>query len=189
MPISIPSLLSRYDVSRQPTLFLDFDGVLHPDPVFMDNRTGKPVLSDEFGTLFEWVPILDHIMAEYPSVEIVLSTSWAAKLGFEEARRYLPASLGERIINCVWRKDEWLVHKVTQRRFEQMSRYLQIRQYVNRHKLSRWLALDDDDRDWPDSQRHRLVRTDDMTGLSIDTVQVDLLSKLDQLTNRLSSST
>ena len=45
-------------------LFLDFDGVLHPDPCFEEAR------------LFENAPRLSAALAPYPEVAVVLSTSW-----------------------------------------------------------------------------------------------------------------
>lgn len=39
-----------------PVLFLDYDGVLHPDEVFLER--GKPVLRAR-GELFMWTPLLE----------------------------------------------------------------------------------------------------------------------------------
>ena len=157
------------------TLFLDYDGVLHADPVFLDSRSRKPVLAPEFGPLFQWTPPLERILTKfYPTVEIVLSTSWASVLGFEEARSYLPPALAERVVDCVWKKNEWPVHRLTKRQLGQMSGCEQILQYVNRKQLTRWVALDNDDEQWPDSQRFRLVKTEDMTGFSTDEAHADL---------------
>ncbi len=169
-------------MSSQPTLFLDFDGVLHADPVFLEVRTGKPVLDPEFGILFEWAPALDRILSWFAPVQIVLSTTWAARLGFEEARAYLPAGLASRVVDCVWRKDEYLVNGLTPSHFHQMYRFEQIEQYVKRKGLTNWLAIDNDARGWPADQRHRLVKTEDYTGLSTAPAQGDLNAKLTLLT-------
>ena len=168
------------------TLFVDSDGVLHADPVFLDSKSRKPVLAPEFGTLFQWTPPLERILTKfYPTVEIVLSTSWASVLGFEEARSYLPPALAQRVVDRVWRRDEWPLHRLTKRQFGQLSRYEQILQYVNRKQITRWVALDNDDERWPDSQRFRLVKTEDMTGVSPDSVHADLCSKLSVITEQV----
>jgi len=54
-------------------LFLDYDGVLHPDEVYL--KRGRPVLRGP-GELFMWVP---HLLSaiEGADVRIVLSTSFA----------------------------------------------------------------------------------------------------------------
>lgn len=80
-------------------LFLDFDGVLHPGEVYL--RNGTPAL-DEQGELFMWAPILEEILADFPAVRVVLSTTWVVHLGFERARKRLPATLQRRVIGATW---------------------------------------------------------------------------------------
>ncbi len=63
-------------------LFLDFDGVLHPDGVYLVK--GRPVLRAE-GALFMWAPLLADALKNYPAVQIVLSTGWAHDLRFARA--------------------------------------------------------------------------------------------------------
>jgi hypothetical protein len=57
-------------------LFLDFDGVLHPDAVYL--RRGRAELGAE-GQLFMWAHYLQAVVEE-ADVQIVLSTSWARHL-------------------------------------------------------------------------------------------------------------
>ena len=66
-----------------PILFLDYDGVLHPDDVYLE--CGRPVLHAT-GQLFMWAPLLEDALADHPDVRIVLSTSWARELRFTRAR-------------------------------------------------------------------------------------------------------
>jgi len=63
-------------------LFLDFDGVLHPDEVYLVH--GRPVLRDD-GSLFMWAPLLAEALTPFPDVQIVLSTSWVRELSFKRA--------------------------------------------------------------------------------------------------------
>lgn len=67
-------------------LFLDFDGVLHPDAVY---RTRRGVELRAEGKLFMWAPRLVEALAEHPDVSIVLSTSWVRNIGFQRARKAL----------------------------------------------------------------------------------------------------
>lgn len=60
-------------------LFLDYDGVLHPDPLHDRQR------------LFEHKDRLAETLAEFPEVSIVLSTSWRTS----HAREQLLAPLGD----------------------------------------------------------------------------------------------
>lgn len=59
-------------------LFLDLDGVLHPDAVYL-SRQGPTLKAD--GTLFVWTPILANLLVDFPMISLVLSTSWVRHLG------------------------------------------------------------------------------------------------------------
>lgn len=80
-------------------LFLDFDGVLHPDEAYLVK--GRPVLRAE-GALFMWAPLLADTLKNYPGLQIVLSTSWARDLRFARARSFLPPDLQQRVIGATW---------------------------------------------------------------------------------------
>jgi HAD domain in Swiss Army Knife RNA repair proteins len=67
-------------------LFLDFDGVLHPDPCTDRAR------------LFERAPPLAAALAPFASLSIVLSTSWRTHDGLDGLVARLPAALGARVI-------------------------------------------------------------------------------------------
>lgn len=47
-------------------LFLDFDGVLHPDAAFLIK--GRPTLKTE-GELFIWTPLLVDVLVDFPKVQ------------------------------------------------------------------------------------------------------------------------
>lgn len=66
-------------------LFLDFDGVLHPDPCFDARR------------LFERVPMLAAVLARFAEIEIVLSTNWRSNKSLAELRAPLGA-LAPRVV-------------------------------------------------------------------------------------------
>ena len=85
-------------------LFLDFDGVLHPDAVYL-SRQG-PTLKAE-GTLFLWAPTLANLLYDFPTTSLVLSTSWGRHLGFKRALGYLPRELQERVIGATRHRLRW----------------------------------------------------------------------------------
>ena len=81
---------------KTPILFLDYDGVLHPDDVYLER--GRPVLHATGQQLFMWAPLLQDALTDHPDVRIVLSTSWARELRFTRARDKLPQGLRSRVI-------------------------------------------------------------------------------------------
>ncbi len=153
-------------------LFLDFDGVLHPNEVTHYQKRGI-VLECDGHTLFEHADTLVEILSPYPQVKIVLSTSWVAALGFDRAKSYLPENLKNRVIGATYHSAlsarEW---------WWSMTRYGQIARYVQRHHLLRWIAVDDNDEGWPEDQRNHLVCTNEWAGLGQPAVQLSLTEKL-----------
>ncbi|MBX9754361.1 MAG: hypothetical protein K2X80_06375 [Pseudomonadaceae bacterium] len=156
-------------------LFLDFDGVLHPDAVYLSKR-GIELRAE--GELFMWSSLLSEALTKHPDIQIVLSTSWARKIGYDRARKALPPELSSRVIGATW-------HSAMGRGWHErilwdvQTRYNQIATYLNRRPCPMpWLAVDDDDEGWPDYQRERLVLTDGMHGLSVPGVLDELITKL-----------
>lgn len=163
-------------------LFLDFDGVLHPGDVYHTQGSGI-VLRADGHNLFEHADLLVELLAPYPDVRIVLSTSWVAALrSYSRARDCLPQALQKRVFSATWHSS--FGHNSAwgggfdRFSWNALTRYEQIRMYVRRHGLVNWLALDDDDAGWPDDQRHRLVCTDKWGGLGDVSAQDDLREKL-----------
>src|SRR5437764_815182 len=67
-------------------LFLDFDGVLHPDPCCHQDQ------------LFCRLPLLEALLRELPSVDIVISSNWRANRSLGELRQLFSPDIGRRII-------------------------------------------------------------------------------------------
>ena len=67
-------------------LFLDFDGVLHPDPPQPDQR-------------FRSLPRLVSVLHDHPHVEIVISSMWREQLSIDELRQFFPDDIAARIIS------------------------------------------------------------------------------------------
>lgn len=162
------------DSLNKPTVFLDFDGVLHPDEVYLVRN--QPVLRMDGFSLFEWSGILAESLDPYPAVQLVLSTSWVRLLGFEEAREHLPEPLRQRVTGATW-------HATVPRRWTQMTRYEQVLHYIERHRTTRWLAIDDDGAGWAEKHLPNLVLTDSLLGLGVALAQADLRDKLQRFLN------
>lgn len=154
-------------MSEQRTLFLDYDGVLHPDEAYLVN--GRPVLRCD-GALFMWAAHLSALLDGHPDVRIVLSTSWARELRYARARRHLPEDLRARVIGATWHSGMRLSEDL--RPLDRMTwwdlatRYDQIKRYVSRAGLQTWLAIDDQPEGWAQADLSHLVRTDSDKGLS-----------------------
>lgn len=130
-------------------------------------------LRTEGHQLFEYAELLGEILGDFPEVGIVLSTSWCRALRrFDDAKVYLPEVLQQRVIGATWHS-----HK-PQYQWAGMTRYEQIMEYVCRHGVRHWLAIDDDVKDWPERHQHALVQTHSMLGLGDPEVQCDLREKL-----------
>ena len=153
-------------------LFLDYDGVLHPDEVYLIKK--RPLLRTN-GALCMHAGLLADALVTRPDIKIVLSTSWVPSLGFDRAKSYLPQELQDRVIGATRHSKNGL----TKNNWFLLSRHYQISTYVNRHHLTDWLAIDDNDLGWPDAQRHHLIHcANPATGISDPTVLAEIREKL-----------
>ena len=164
-------------------LFLDYDGVLHPDAVYLSRRG---IELRAAGSLFMWSPQLIEALADHPDLRIVLSTSWVRNLGFYRARQALPSELRHQVIGATWHSAMgrgWpdTIPWDLQTRWEQIAAYL-----ARLHEPVRWLAIDDDARGWASADRDQLIQTDPNAGLSDKTVMSELIQKL-QATREIAS--
>lgn len=154
-------------------LFLDFDGVLHPHEVYMYHGRGIVLEAGPEHRLFEHAELLANLLEPFPEVHIVLSTSWCQSLkGFDKAKGYLPESLQQRLIGATWHSGK------ERHRWYNLTRYEQIHEYVIRHQVFNWLAIDDDGEEWPEKQLNSLVYTDEWLGLGKPETQQELREKL-----------
>ena len=156
-------------------LYLDFDGVLHPDEVYSPKSKSSPRIDSrtQGHHLFENASILEAALTDYPKLSLVLSTSWCYHYGLEYAKKQLPASLQARVIGTTfdptyphfWRMSHW-------------TRYNQIASDVARRNPTKWIALDDDALGWPNAELHRLVLTTSPEGLASTMAQSKLFQSL-----------
>lgn len=155
-------------------LFLDFDGVLHPDAVYL-TRNG-PLLRGE-GELFMWAGLLEEVLADLTGVSIVLSTSWVRHQGFSKAKKRLPPELRQRVIGSTWHSsmEKEMSEMVW---WDQATRHAQISRFLARSRITQWVALDDDSRGWDPQHTEKLVLTDAEVGISDLAVIQELRRKL-----------
>ncbi len=151
-------------------LFLDYDGVLHPNEVYHYHKRGVVLECDEHA-LFEHAEALVDILEPHPQVSIVLSTSWVSVLGFDRTKDYLPGALQKRVRGATY-------HSAFNGWWDSATRYQQIAGYVACHGLSDWIAVDDNDVGCPDESRHHLVFTNEMAGQGERAAQERLAEKL-----------
>ena len=167
------------------SLYLDFDGVLHPDAVFIER--GKPVELRAPGKLMMHAQLLEEILDEHPDIEIILSTSWVRFLGYSRTLRKLPTGVRNRVAGSTWhssyRSSSAVPYSRTGDPFDHMTRFDQISWHVQRHQVMSWIALDDlhsGTEAWPEEHQDRLVLCGE-SGLADRSVQIELGNKLTQM--------
>jgi hypothetical protein len=135
-------------------IYLDFDGVLHPLPHrHLDgseiNRHEPPL------PLFCWASILESLLDDFDPhgrIKIVLSTTWAHQQGLEAAAAFLPIGLWTRVSGCTLDTN--------------FCRGDQVAFHAMEHGIERWIALDDNDFEWPAEHLSKLIHCNDLIGIS-----------------------
>lgn len=109
-------------------LFLDFDGVLHPDPCRDRSR------------LFERAPALAAALGPFAGVAVVLSTSWRTDLTLEQMADHLPPALRARVAGATQHFNAIAAPPALM----PYRRQAECQDWIDRHAPQRhWLALDD----------------------------------------------
>jgi len=158
----------------RPTLYLDFDGVVHPEAVYWSPRRGAYIHDSIQGhVLFEHSGLLASLLAPYAHVDLVLSTSWAQEYGCAKAASRLPPSLRQRVVGATYHSDMPLDL------FRNAPRGRQVLADVVRRKPPTWLAIDDTDEGWDDA-RGNVVISDPVHGISAPAVQDELRRALER---------
>ena len=135
-------------------LFLDVDGVLQP--VGTDYS-----FSSKF---FSHLPLLEELLREFSSVEVVISSDWRLADSVEQLQQYFSDDIRDRIIGATPQLDpNAAVHH---------RRQLEIQAWLegNGRGDAEWVALDD----WPSSFEagfERLVLTDPKRAFDQDSFQ------------------
>lgn len=103
-------------------LFLDFDGVIHPNV----QRT-----PDE-----RCIMALEEVVSEFPELKIVISSSWRESNVLNKLAMFLGSVLGGRVIGVTPVIDDPFLHHV---RYHEVLSYLK----ANEKQGNPWIAVDD----------------------------------------------
>lgn len=144
-----------------PSIFLDFDGVLHhanedlPDSVEALRANQR---------LFQWLPYLTDALEPHPNVQIIISSNW--RRWFDDASlRALLGGLGSRFDGVV----ATMGH----------SRAEEIWMEIHKRRLESWLAIDDHESVHAAARRdRRFIACHPELGLSSPAIQLELRTKL-----------
>lgn len=111
-------------------LFLDFDGVLHPEPSYQNDE------------LFCRRPLFESVMRDFPKVEIVISSTWRESRTIDQLRALFSEDIGARIVGVTpqWKDLPELVSVIGQ-----YPRHVEIEGWLRQHQRvwEAWVALDD----------------------------------------------
>ncbi len=110
---------------RETVLFLDFDGVLHPEEGLTDRTP-----------IFHEADRLEALLDDYPDISIVLSTSWQMLSGFDRLRTVFRSEYRDRIIGGT---DQLNPESFSYGRDRLAQRWI-----ACHGRAKRWICLDDD---------------------------------------------
>ena len=153
-------------------LYLDFDGVLHHENVYISPSRGPYLDAPAGHVLFQHAELLERLLAPYPAVQIVLSTSWVRRYGCTKAAKNLRPALRSRVIGATFHS------QMDKKQFSEAPRGMQVWSDVLRRKPRDWLALDDDWLHWPKWCLDKYVRTHEHEGISDPGVEQEIREKL-----------
>jgi hypothetical protein len=136
-------------------LFLDFDGVTHPEPCY-----------DE--SVFCRLSLIEEVLLELPPVEIVISSSWRDKFPLEDMRDFFVPALQPRVIGVTSSiktpSADWLPGHVPQ-----FERQWECETWMNANKDrgTPWVAIDDRSH-WFEPDCRHLLLTDSRKGFQAE---------------------
>lgn len=112
-------------------LFLDFDGVTHPEPCSAQSA-------------FCCLPQIEEVLLDFPAVEIVISSSWKEVHSLDELKSFFSTAMAPRVIDVtpdLWRPTlSWLPGPLPE-----FEREWEIQAWMKAQRPwgTRWLAIDD----------------------------------------------
>jgi hypothetical protein len=157
-------------------LYLDFDGVLHHSEVWYHPRVGPyfPSKVPNQYKLFQHLGVLEQLLEPYPTVSIVLSTTWSRRYGPHRAGKNLGHKLSPRVIGATFHS------RMNREEFDNKLRGMQVYEDVLCRKPAQWLALDDDIEGWPSEVGERYIRTHLTEGISDSGVLSEIKEKFER---------
>jgi len=128
-------------MARRKTLFLDFDGVLHPNFCLPHEA-------------FSLAPRLAETLAG-SNVQIFIASSWRFDHSLSELQRLLPKELAERVVGTTGEPYEG-----------EFARWNEICESVRHHGIISWRILDDSKLEFPSALCPELILCDGRRGLT-----------------------
>ena len=153
-------------------LYVDFDGVLHHQNCLWHPLVGAYLSAPTGYVLFQHAELLEHLLAPYPAVRIILSTTWVVRYGCVQSAKNLRPALRSRVIGSTFNG------RMSREDFDSKSRGEQVWADVQKRKPKGWLALDDVYEGWPTAALPHYVRTHKWEGISDPEVLAELKGKL-----------
>jgi len=130
-------------------LFLDFDGVLHPEPCY------------EVSNFFIFLPRLEAVLRDFPSVKIVISSTWRLNHDLQSIREIFSIDISPRVIDVTphWTSVPELMDVIGYQRHAEIEAWLR----KSNAPWLQWVALDDKPYLYRPFLKN-LVRTNSTTG-------------------------
>jgi hypothetical protein len=137
-------------------VFLDFDGVTHPDPC-------------EMGRLFSKLPLIEEVLRRFGECKIVISSSWRVVHPLNEMREHFAVDMRSRVVGMTpqQRASDLMPSYSRQWECEAWLRSEQVWLPQARRLNSPWIAIDDRD-DWFAPDCANLLATNSQTGFTPD---------------------
>lgn len=157
-------------------LYLDFDGVLHHENCLWSPKLGPYLCAPSRYTLFQHAELLVQLLAPYPEVAIVLSTTWIRRYGVSASAKRLPEGLQKRVIGGTFHS-----RHMNEDEFQYLLRGQQVFHDVQRRRPRDWLALDDDGEGWPASHLDKFIQTHMYEGLGDPEITSTFAKKLEAM--------
>jgi hypothetical protein len=135
-------------------VFLDFDGVTHPDPC-------------EMGRLFINLPLIEAVLRRFSACKIVISSSWRVVHPLDEMRGYFAVDMQSRVIGMTpqQRASAGAPGYSRQGECEAWLRSDRVWLPQDRRLGFPWIAIDDRD-DWFGPDCTNLLATSSRTGFT-----------------------
>jgi hypothetical protein len=134
-------------------LFLDFDGVLHPEPCYDQDK------------LFCFLPRLEKILLEFPNINVVVSSTWRDTRSLNTLRGFFSESIHQRIIGVTprWQDYPELFDVVGYQRQTEIEAWLR----GSGEPWLPWVAIDDKSYLFRPFLRN-LIKTESSSGFNED---------------------
>lgn len=142
-------------MSKRTTIFLDFDGVLHPSEYLSFKVIdGELVVGEDLR--FCWAGCLLDLIRQ-TDTQLVIHSSWRHSYSLEQLRKMLPLGLGERVVAVTVGE----------------GRYGSILDYVEAESVIKYIILDDSGYEFP-IECNELLLCRESVGLSCLEIQMKL---------------